>query len=467
MAKPPTKTPKDHKASKPEPFEIDIRTLNDEGIGVGFRDNKEVWVAGAFPGERILASRENEGQYRIIARLHKVLSAHSRRIAPCCRIARDCQGCPLLQLDYATQLRYKEEKLARAFSPYKSLKGTKFEKIMAASDPLGYRTSAKLVFAKQRGRVYLGLYRRGSHEVVDIGDCPLHHPLLNRVAQVVREEVQRQNIFVFDPQTRRGLLRYLAIKVAPDSGKAMVTFVTAERNFRELNPLAKWLQRKVPEVVSIHQNINTSAGNVIFGRETLKVLGLPDLITRLGAIRLRISPTSFFQVNQSQATRIYALVREWARLTKKEYALDLYCGIGGIALNLAPDAARVMGIEVLEAAVRSARENARLNRIDNCDFQAGDALELVRSQASRTTQGGVVVVNPPRGGCERPVLEAAAALQPRTLIYVSCNPETLARDLDILHSCGLRTELVQPVDMFPQTAHVESVTRLLPQAGKS
>ena len=467
MAKPPAKTTRTSRTRDIPSFEIDIKTLNDEGIAIGYWKNKEVWVLGALPGEKVLATWENEGQYRIIARLQKVLTANPRRMAPSCRHARDCQGCSLLQLDYPAQLRFKEEKLGRAFASYAGLKEIKIAEIMAAPEPLGYRTSAKLVFAKHRGRVRLGLYRRGTHEVVDIENCPLHHPLLNQVAHVVREEVQRQKIFVLDPQTGKGLLRYLAVKVAPESGKVMVTFVTTERNYRELNPLAKWLQRKVPEVVSVHQNLNTSSGNVIFGRETLKVLGLPDLITRLGEIRLRISPTSFLQVNHSQAARIYALVREWAHLTSEEKAFDLYCGIGGIALNLARDAGRVMGIEVLDAAVRNARENARLNHIHNCDFQAGDALELLHRQASGTTAGCVVVLNPPRGGCDRPVLEAAAALQPRTLIYVSCNPETLARDLDILHNNGLWTEIVQPVDMFPQTAHVESVARLRPLAGKS
>jgi 23S rRNA (uracil1939-C5)-methyltransferase len=452
--------------ANPSPLEIIIDKLNDEGIGVGHLDHKEVWVTGAFPGEKVLATRENEGQYRVVARLQKILTVHPRRIASCCKSVKKCQGCPLLQLDYDTQLRFKEEKLKNAFSSHSSLKKIRITSIMPAPEPLGYRTNAKLAFAKRRGRVFLGLYRRGTHEVVDIGDCPLHHPLLNQVANVVREEVQRQNIFVYDPRTGRGLLRYLCVKVAPENSKVMVTFVTSERNYKELNPLAKWLQRKVPAVVSIHQNVNASSGNVIFGRETQKILGLPDLITRVGDVRLRISPTSFFQVNHCQAAAVYSLVRGWAGLKKEEQAFDLYCGIGGIALHLARDAGRVTGIEILDTAARNARENARLNGLDNCDFQAGDVLELLQRLKPGAAPPHVVVLNPPRGGCDRPVLEAAAALQPRMLIYVSCSPETLARDLDILWACGLKTETVQPVDMFPQTAHVESVVRLRPMKGK-
>jgi len=298
--------------------------------------------------------------------------------------------------------------------------------------------------------------------VVDIGDCPLHHPLINRIVDVVRPEVERQGIYVYNPDRQSGLLRYLTIRVSPAFDKAMVTFVTAEKNYREITHLAKWLRKKVPEVVSIHQNINTSAGNVIFGRDTLKMLGAVDLIDQVGDIRLRIAPTSFFQVNNSQAARIYQLVRQWAALKEGDTAVDLYCGIGGIALHLAQDASRVIGIEVVEEAVRNARENAQMNGIEGCSFRAGDAAELVHDLAMEVPSGSVAVVNPPRSGCAPEVLEALVHLEPRTLIYVSCNPDTLARDLDLLAGLGYRTEEVQPVDMFPQTSHVESVARLVP-----
>jgi 23S rRNA (uracil1939-C5)-methyltransferase len=194
----------------------------------------------------------------------------------------------------------------------------------------------------------------------------------------------------------------------------------------------------------------------------LKLFGVPDLITQVGDIRLRISPTSFFQVNHSQAAKIYQLVRDWAKLTGDEIAYDLYCGIGGIALNLAKGAAKVIGIEVMDSAVRNARENALLNKLKNCEFRVGDASDLLRLSKTEPAPSRIVTLNPPRGGCDHKVLETAAALKPRTLIYVSCNPETLARDLEILCTIGLQTEAVQPVDMFPQTPHVETVVRLHP-----
>lgn len=462
MAKSPVK-PRQKRPQLPI-IEVDITQLNDDGLGCGRHEGREVLVPGALPGERVAAEVIHAGQRRLGTRLRRVITAHPERVAPPCPCARNCQGCPLIQLAYPAQLRFKEERVRQALAEHQTLRRVKVAPIWGAPEPLGYRSNAKLVFGRERGELRLGLYRRGSHEVVDVGDCPLHHPLINRIVQVVREEVRRQEVFVFDPKKRRGLLRYLAVKVSPELGKAMVTFVAAERNYREITHLAKWLKTKVPEVVSVQLNVNPTEGNAVFGRETLRILGTPDLIDQVGELRLRIAPNSFFQVNNAQAARIYALVRDWAALTRAETAVDLYCGIGGIALNLARDAGRVIGIEMVEDAVRNARENARMNSLGNCTFLSGDAAELMEDLASEVPPGGVAVVNPPRSGCDLSVLETLVGLRPRTLLYVSCDPRTLARDLALLAERGYRTETVQPVDMFPQTPHVESVARLVPDS---
>jgi len=442
--------------------EVVIERLNDDGIGVVRHEGKELLVAGALKGETVSVTIEHRGQRQLIGRLGKVLRKSPSRTMTTCKYAAACQGCSLIAMNYQSQLYFKQDKIRYALDRYDPLKGIRLHPVWGAASPFGYRTNAKLVMGKERGKAKIGLYRRGTHEVVDIEDCPLHHPLINRIASVVKEEVERQDLYVYNPVNRRGLLRYLAIKVSPSLNKAMVTFVTSERNYREITHLAKALKSKVPEVVSVQQNTNASSGNVILGKETVRILGAADLIDQVGDIRLRISPASFFQVNNEQAARIYALVREWAALAPGEYAVDLYCGIGGIAMNLARDGASVIGIEVVEEAVRNARENARMNDIRTCTFLAGDAAELVEDLATEIPAGGVAVVNPPRSGCDREVLEALAGLEPRTLIYVSCNPETLARDLDILAALNYRTEEIQPVDMFPQTPHIESVARLVP-----
>lgn len=458
MAKRPTRNNRPSRRQSLPTAEVTISQLNDEGIGICLHEGKELLVAGALAGEKVLVAIEYSGQRRSIGQLRRVLEKSPlRRTAPC-KLADRCQSCALIHMDYSAQLRYKSAKLKQALADFTTLQNLQPQPIWAAEHPLGYRTNAKLALSKERGQVHIGLYRRGTHQVVDIADCPLHHPLINRIVRVVKDEILRQKIFIYDPQTRRGLLRYLLVKVSPQTGKAMVTFVAAERNYREITHLAKWLVRKIPEVVSVHQNINGSTGNVVMGRETIRMLGVPDLIDQVGDIRLRISPTSFFQVNHEQAGRIYNLVRRWANLDRTHAALDLYCGIGGIALHLAKDAGDVTGIEVVEEAVRNACENARMNSLSNCHFRAGDSAELIHDLAPGSIDAAVV--NPPRSGCQTEVLDALAELTPAAIIYVSCNPTTLARDLDLLQTRGYTVTDLQPVDMFPQTVHLETVVRL-------
>jgi 23S rRNA (uracil1939-C5)-methyltransferase len=255
-------------------------------------------------------------------------------------------------------------------------------------------------------------------------------------------------------------LRYLLVRVSPTSGKALVTFVCNFRDLQQLPKLAKWLMRKVPEVIGVHQNINSSTGNVILGDQTWKLQGLPDLIERIGDIRLRIAPEAFFQINTLQAARIYSLVRQWAQLGRNDKAIDLFCGIGGIALHLAKDAGQVEGIESVDEAVRNAGENARLNELHNCRFTAGDASEELQKRCGEKNIA-LVTVNPPRKGCSEDLLQALCQLRPRQIIYVSCDPDTLARDLKILTDGGYRVKQLQPVDMFPQTSHIETVVQLV------
>ena len=444
-----------------EDLTLSIERIDDDGLGLATHDGKKVVVYDALPGEQVVARVVHTGRHRITASTLRVLKSSRDRIAKTsCPHYRACQSCALLSWKYAAQLECKSKRVADALATYPSLFEVALGEVWAAPETLGYRASAKLVVARKRGKAQVGMYRRGSHDVVDIADCPLHHPLINRVAAVVREELDRRNISAYDVNHRRGLLRYLLIRVSPTYGKAMVTFVTSERNYNEVTHLAKWLQRKVPEVISIHQNVNSSSGNVIFGRETLRVLGTPDLIDQVGDVRLRLGPTSFLQVHHVQAARIYRLVSDWCDLQTGEAALDLYCGVGGISLHLAAKAQQVLGIETVAEAVRHAQANATMNGFSNCKFIAGDVEALLADDLPLTAKLGAVVVNPPRSGCAPQVLTAIAEMRPRTLVYVSCHPDSLARDLALLVEQGFRVEQVQPVDMFPQTPHIENVARL-------
>ena len=320
--------------------------------------------------------------------------------------------------------------------------------------------AAKLVVAGKFAEPLIGMYRSNTHEVIDIADCPLHHSLINSVVKVVKEGIRKGKVPVYSPRTQSGIIRYLVVRVSESSDRAMVVFVTARRSFNEIHHLAKYLQARVPEVVVVAQNVNSSTGNVILGQQdhfVTKEQVLPDAI---GNIRFMISPRSFFQINNSGARSIYEKVLQWSALSGTETVVDVYCGVGGISLFLAGGAKEVIGYETVGEAVADAEKNARLNGIRNCRFEAGDAAELLGGLHEEGEKPDLVILNPPRKGCEEKVLKSVAALGPKKVIYVSCSPETLARDLDILAGYGYKTLEIQPVDMFPQTPHIENVALL-------
>ncbi len=450
---------KKNKSPELDTLKLTITGLDNEGIGTAQDGNRIVLVQGAFPSETVVAEIEHRGRTHIYSHLLKILRRSPLRTAlPGCTRESSCLGCPLVSMQYQGQLQFKQQRVELALAAQIPADSFSTLPVLPAVDTLGYRTSAKLVFSRKREKLLLGLYRRGSHDVVDIAECPVHHPLINRIATIVRDDVARQQVSIYNPRHQRGLLRYLLIRVSPDNNRALVTFVCHDRDYQELPKLAKKLVKKVPEVIGVHQNINSSGGNVILGNESIKLLGHPDLIEQVGDIRLHIAPESFFQVNTRQATRMYALIADWTALTGKEMVVDLFCGIGGIALSLAKGARNVTGIEVVPEAVRNAKANAALNQLNNCRFIAGDALaELERL----TTIPDLVTVNPPRKGCGAELIHYLLELRPAQIIYVSCDPDTLAVDLKQLLDGGYRIKRLQPVDMFPQTAHIETLVQLI------
>lgn len=454
--------PRNKQHKKPtETCTLTIDSLNSDGLGVGQHQRREMHVAGTLPDEEVKIEIEHQGQRRSIGRLLKVLKKNPQRVIPGCSLASECSGCPIIHLAYPQQLKYKEQRITSALRFYPSLNNLKPNPVLPAPETFGYRTTAKLAISKSHGVAQIGLYKRGTHDVIDIGNCPQQHPLINKVVQAVRDEIEKQDVYVYNPITRRGILRYLAVRVSPKSNKALVTFVCAERNYREMTHLAKWVKKKVPEIIGVHQNINGSAGNVVFGPTTVKIIGGSDLIDTIGEIRMRLSPSSFFQVNHTQAAKIYNLVTEWAGLEKNDTALDLYCGVGGIAMHLARSGARIIGVEINPEAIFNAKAAAKLNEIKNCRFIAGDATDVIQDLQDDLPALKAAVVNPPRSGCSEEVLNTLTDLGPETLLYVSCHPISLARDLDLLDQRGYQAVELQPVDMFPQTPHVESVVRLV------
>lgn len=445
-----------------ETIKLTVTALDKEGVGIASVENRTALIPGALPTETVIAAIEHRGRTHIFTKLQKVLRhAPERTAQSICSLEQDCLGCPLISMKYASQLQFKQQRVEAALKQHLPSAEVTLSPVLPCDQAFGYRTSAKLVFARKHDKILLGLYRRGTHDVINCPACPVHHPLINRIADVVRDNVLRHGISVYNPRHNRGLLRYLLIRISPDNNRALVTFICHFRDFQQLPKLAKILTKKVPEVIGVHQNINSSSGNVILGSETVKLLGHPDLIEKLGDIRLHIAPESFFQVNTRQAARMYQLICDWAQLTPMDTVLDLFCGIGGIALHLARFAGRVQGVEIVPEAVRNATANATLNNLNNCRFTVGDATrELQRLAAGSTPPPTLVTLNPPRKGCGEELLQQLLALRPAKIIYVSCDPDTLATDLKQLVDGGYQLKQLQPVDMFPQTAHIETLALL-------
>jgi len=440
--------------------ELQITSTNDDGFGVAIHEGTRVLVAGGLPGEVLVTRITYVGRRESFANTLKCLkSSPDREPAPACTLGRKCDGCPLIQMRYPAQLAWKKNMVAREIHSYPSLSEVPVRDTVASPNRLNYRNTAKLVIAGKYSDPVIGIYRRNTHDVLEIEDCPLHHPLINKVVKAAKAGIKKGKVPIYHPKSEMGLLRYLVVRVAEPSDKVMVVLVTSEQGYNEIHHLAKFIQQAVPEVAVVTQNINTSTGNVIFGHKDRFITKAQTLRAFVGEKSFNLSPNSFFQVNSGAARIIYEKVRELARLTGKERVIDVYCGIGGISLYLAEQAKEVVGIEFVEAAVADATQNAALNQADNCSFEAGDAAHLI-DEIGEEGGADLIVLNPPRKGCEEKVLKSVAAIKPARIIYVSCSPETLARDLDILARLGYRTLEVNPVDMFPQTVHVEDVALL-------
>ena len=446
-------------------LELHVMSTNNDGFGVATHEGHRVLVAGGLPGEVLVARVTYVGRREAFANTLKCLKASpDRQPSPACSLGRVCDGCPLMQMRYPAQLAWKKNLVARELRKFPSFGDAEIHDTIASPKELNYRNTAKLVVAGKFSDPVIGIYRRNSHDVLEIEDCPLHHPLINKVVKAAKAGIKKGKVPIYNPKSEMGLLRYLVVRVAEPSDKVMVVLVTSDQGYNEMHHLAKFIQQAVPEVAVVAQNINTSTGNVIFGHKDRSITKAQTLRAYVGNKSFNLSPHSFFQVNSGAARIIYEKVRELAALKGTERVIDVYCGIGGISLYLADKAREVVGIEFVEAAVADATENAVMNRASNCRFEAGDAAHLL-DEIGEDGGADLVVLNPPRKGCEEKVLRSVAAIAPARIIYVSCSPETLARDLDILSRLGYRTCEVYPVDMFPQTIHVENVALLEREEG--
>ena len=436
---------------------VTIKRMGINGEGVGYFHRKAVFIPGAITDEVVRARVERvEGTF-IEASIVQLVKESDHRIEPNCPVYATCGGCQLQHMDYRAQLNGKEGIVREAFQRYAKVAELPMRPIVGMRDPWGYRNKAQMQVSYASGEVHAGLYAEGSHELVAIKDCAVQHDAVNRTVEAVRDVVDRFKLPIYSERRRAGGLRTIVARVAPHSGDVQVTLVTASAELPRAAELVGAIQRACPQVVSIAHNVHSGRGSQVFGEKTRVLWGVERLPAQLNEIRFELSPRAFFQLNAEQTTKLYDAVREAAQLTGTEKVVDAYCGTGTIALWLAEQAAEVRGIEVIPEAIADANANAALSGVTNVAFHVGRSEELLPHWVKQGYRPDVIVVDPPRTGCDANLLHAFVHAKPARIVYVSCNPSTLAKDSATLLTAGYTLKWVQPVDMFPQTAQVEAV----------
>lgn len=379
-------------------------------------------------------------------------------ILPCPHFP-NCVGCAFIGRPYGEQLQLKQQRVHEAFARYENLKALPIPPVVGSPRAFGYRNQAKLV-ARRAGRgLLLGIYRPQSHQVVDISQCAVHHPLINPLLARIRETLERLAIPIYDERTRTGTLRYVIVRVSNWTKRAQIILVTRDRQLPQARQLVAQL-RRIRGVISVVQNINPDPGNVILSANFVPLTRENTLIERLGFLKLRTQAGAFLQANVPMARKLYDQALQWSAPTAAETAVDLYSGVGALSFYLAGAAKHVSGIEESPLAVVDAKANIRLNGFHNVRFYAGAVAAVLPELVERLGHVDVLTLNPPRKGVDEHARAAIAACAPRRMVYISCHPDTLARDLDWFASRRYRTVRIQPFDLLPQTEHVECVAAI-------
>lgn len=446
-------------------LEIDINSLSSEGDGVGRWENRIVFVPDTVPGDRVQVRLVHTKPAYGRGKLLEVVTASSDRIRPPCIVADKCGGCQWQPIDYSAQLIAKQQQVVDALERIGHFTNAVVEPIIGADSPLGYRNKATYPLGlSAEGNIKAGYFRKGTHQIVNLNQCPVQDDRLDPLLANVKRDIQNRGWSVYDETTQTGALRHLALRIGHRTGQILLTLVSTTWELPGIEEQSATWQARYPNLVGVCVNLNAQSGNAIWGPETRFVVGRPYLEERFANLTLHIYPTTFFQIHTEQAERLLQVILAELQLQGTETVVDAYCGIGTLTLPIAQQAGFCLGLEVQEEAVAIAAENAQRNGISNVAFCAGTVAEQL-PQVGEILQNqsvDVVVLDPPRKGCGDRVLETLIHLHPPRIVYMSCNPATLARDLQRLCLAGpYRLQRVQPADFFPQTAHVECVAFLV------
>ena len=450
---------------KDDLIQLKIEDMGADGAGIGKMDGFALFIKDAVIGDlveaKIMKMKKNYGY----ARLMRIIEPSPFRVEPRCPVARQCGGCQIQAMAYEEQLRFKENKIKNNLKRIGGFEEILLEPICGMEEPFGYRNKAQFpVGTNSNGRIITGFYAGRTHSIIENRRCLLGVPENEKILDAVVDFMEEEQIPAYDESTGTGLVRHVLIRYGFATKEIMVCLVINGRKVKKIEKLTERLV-KIPGMTSITLNVNTKRTNVILGEEIISVGGRDSIEDSIGEIKYQISPLSFYQVNPVQTKKLYEKALEYAALTGKETVWDLYCGIGTISLFLAQRAKKVYGVEIVPAAIEDAKNNARINGITNTEFYVGKAEEVLPELYERDgVYADVIVVDPPRKGCEESLLDTIVKMAPERVVYVSCDSATLARDLKYLCERGYEVVKGQGVDQFPMSVHVETVALLTKKA---
>ena len=448
--------------SKDKMYVVEIVDIGQGGVGIGKFEGFTVFVDGGLVKDKIKVKITKSKKNYAVGEIVEILEPSPYRVErKCSKELKECGGCQIQELDYKEQLNVKTNEVKQVISRIGKLDDVVIHNALGMEEPFRYRNKAQFPIQKVDGVPVIGFYKKKSHDIIPTDQCIIQHDVNDKIIKIIKTYIRAYKVSIYDEKTHTGVLRHLVTKVGFTTKEVMVVLVANGRKLPYLNELASVLKENIPGFKTLVVNVNREKTNVILGNENRVIYGDGKINDNIGDLVFEISPLSFFQVNPVQTEVLYNKALEYANLGENDTVFDIYCGIGTISLFLAQKAKKVYGIEIVEEAIKDAKINAKINNLDNVEFYVGKAEEVVPKMYKQGKRANVVVVDPPRKGCDEKVLDTIVSMEPDRVVYVSCSPSTLARDLNYLDERGYKSLEVQPVDMFPHSVHIENVALIV------